>query len=47
MSGFCDQAMERLKKEAGTVTGSKESAMKDAVRQTLDYFRKDLEEEHV
>ena len=44
MSGFCDQALERLRKEARDVSGHKEKAMAEAVRATLETFCRQEEE---
>lgn len=38
MNEFTSQALERLKKEYGTVTGTKAGAMKKAVREALESF---------
>ena len=38
MSEFRDQALEKLRKEAVAVSGSKERAMSEAVRATLENF---------
>ena len=44
MSEFRDQALEKLRKEAVAVSGSKERAMMDAVRATLENFAGQEEE---
>lgn len=44
MSGFCEQALEKLKTESASVRGNKEGAMKDAVRKTLEDFCRQDEE---
>ena len=38
MSGYRDQALEKLRKEAAAVTGSKEKVMEPAVRAALENF---------
>ncbi len=38
MNEFTEQALERLNKEYGSVTGSKAGAMKKAVREALESF---------
>ncbi|MBQ9028730.1 MAG: hypothetical protein IJ110_10220 [Lachnospiraceae bacterium] len=44
MSEFRDQALEKLRKEAVAVSGSKERAMSEAVRATLENFAGQEEE---
>ena len=44
MSEFRDQALEKLRKEAAAVSGSKERAMSEAVRATLENFAGQEEE---
>ena len=44
MSEFLNTALEKLKKESGNVSGSREIAMKDAVRKTLEDFCRQDEE---
>ncbi len=44
MSEFRDEALEKLRKEAAAVSGSKERAMSEAVRATLENFAGQEEE---
>ena len=44
MNEFRDQALEKLRKEAAAVSGSKERAMSEAVRATLENFAGQEEE---
>ena len=44
MSEFRDKALEKLRKEAAAVSGSKERAMSEAVRATLENFAGQEEE---
>ncbi len=43
-SGYCDQALKKLREEAKKVSGQKEKAMADAVRATLETFCRQDEE---